>query len=103
MFKLQNILIIYLILIIVLFLLFRYGLLITWWSALVLALLIGLIYLSIISPISSINKIMGKSNAFAIYCLIIIVSLLIIIFYLITKAVLDFDYVKFCEKNKSSR
>ena len=82
-------LIIYFIFVILTFIILRHRLLIRVFSSLVLSLVLGMILLFIICPISSIETVMSNTPYPYIYGLIILVTTLVILFYIIEKALAD--------------
>lgn len=84
-------LLVYLILVIIIYFLSRSFLRITIWSSIVLSLVIGAIFLAVLCPISSIDKVMDHSNLLTLYGIIIIFTILVALFYILERAIRDVD------------
>ncbi len=102
--ELLTALIVYLIIIVLIYYLARAFLHITIWSSLVLSLVIGLIFLSAICPISSVERVMDKSTLVTIYTFIYVITSLLALFYIIERALRDLDMKKLrdCTLRKQS-
>jgi len=88
--ELQIALILYAIIVLTVFWLARYSG-ITMWSALVLSLLIGIIALSAMCPISSVERVFRGDPLFGFYALIQLTTTLIILWYILDKSLRDRD------------
>ena len=84
-------LLVYLILVIIVYFLSRNFLRITIWSSIVLSLVIGVIFLSALCPISSVEKVMEQSVALSLYIVIVVFTILLAIFYILERALRDID------------
>ena len=95
--ELLTALIVYLIIVILIYYLARTFLLITIWSSLVLSLVIGLIFISALCPISSVERVMHRSWLVTIYTFIYVVTSLLALFYIIERSLKDVDKKKLKE------
>lgn len=89
--ELSTALILYVVIVAAIYFLLRTFLRVTIWSSLVLSLVIGLIFLSALCPISSVDRVMEKSTLLTVYTIIYIVTTLLALFYIIERAFRDID------------
>lgn len=99
---LNGALVAYIILTIIIYLIVRYLLQVTAWSSFILAILIGIIFLSVICPISSVERVMNESGIISLYILIYIITFLLILFYVISKTITDTDPRLYSENRTQS-
>jgi len=87
-------LIAYVIVVILIFSILKFYMNITIWSSFVFAILVGLILLSVLCPISSVDRVIEKSTLLTAYMFIYFVTVLVIIFYVVDKALRDVSDTK---------
>lgn len=84
-------LLVYIILVVIVYFLARSFLRITIWSSIVLSLVIGVIFLSALCPISSVEKVMEHTTSLTFYMIIYVFTILLALFYILERAIGDVD------------